>query len=24
MLLKVGDAWKITQLADTERKDGCK
>ena len=24
MLVKVGDAWKITQLADTERKDGCK
>jgi hypothetical protein len=24
MLVKVGDTWKITQLADTERKDGCK
>jgi len=24
MLLKVGDAWKITQLADTQRKEGCK
>ena len=24
MLVKVGDAWKITQLADTQRKDGCK
>jgi len=24
MLLKVGDAWKITQLADTERKEGCR
>jgi hypothetical protein len=23
MLLKVGDAWKITQLADTQRSDGC-
>jgi hypothetical protein len=23
MLLKVGDAWRITQLADTERSDGC-
>jgi hypothetical protein len=23
MLLKVGGAWKITQLADTQRKDGC-
>jgi hypothetical protein len=24
MLVKVGNTWKITQLADTERKDGCK
>jgi len=24
MLLKVGGAWKITQLADTQRKEGCK
>jgi hypothetical protein len=24
MLVKVGGTWKITQLADTERKDGCK
>ena len=24
MLVKVGDAWKITQLADTQRKEGCK
>lgn len=24
MLVKVGSTWKITQLADTERKDGCK
>jgi|SRR3954466_2420816 hypothetical protein len=24
MLVKVAGAWKITQLADTERKDGCK
>jgi hypothetical protein len=23
MLAKVGGSWKITQLADTERKDGC-
>jgi hypothetical protein len=23
MLVKVGDAWKITQLADTERPDNC-
>lgn len=23
MLLKVGAAWKITQLADTQRKEGC-
>lgn len=23
MLLKVGDTWKITQLADTERPQGC-
>jgi hypothetical protein len=24
MLLKVGGTWKITQLADTQRKEGCK
>jgi hypothetical protein len=24
MLVKVGNSWKITQLADTERKEGCK
>lgn len=24
MLLKIGEAWKITQLADTQRKEGCK
>jgi hypothetical protein len=24
MLVKVGGSWKITQLADTERKEGCK
>jgi hypothetical protein len=24
MLVKVGTAWKITQLADTQRKEGCK
>ena len=23
MLVKVGDAWKITQLADSRRTDGC-
>lgn len=23
MLVKVGNSWKITQLADTERRDGC-
>ena len=23
MLMKVGDTWKITQLADTEREQGC-
>jgi hypothetical protein len=24
MLVKVGDAWKITQIADSRRTDGCK
>jgi hypothetical protein len=24
MLVKIGNTWKITQLADTERKEGCK
>ena len=23
MLMKVGSSWKITQLADTQRKEGC-